>query len=616
MASVRSPFRFAWVNPGTSFNAVLHDVEDEKILSFRVEQNETEFATLSIDIKNPRIGLLNAGRKLWAYLSWFNGSTLVPLFFGRLVGIPTAINKEVVSLEFIARPTDFATQKATLGEYMRDLPNYDPVFISPDKWADPDVVLEAIAAVWHIDRVTHEVSTSDLITGEDGAEEFLESEVVYESVDISLDQPPIKRVRVEATVPWTQTIVSDSIPFLSNYRVSTLAGSGLEGGWPKAGDDIGGGWFVTSASAKARIDKMADTDFAYNWFHGNRGDPFELAVVSSYSASAGGNEISISSTTFVILRYEVFCELSLACKADRDYSDMVVFEVVADTQPIVTDPGDDEKSEIIISGNDVGKPLGLDLEVPIGVNSRRSYFAQERGQHSLQYLIQLARAQIIVRSRAVKIKFKCNFVRGVEITLRKNVLLHDRRIPGGQCVGKVVNYNLSSEGGAISCEVTMACAIGYGGSVVETVGDGVYAAAGYMASGYQFMENNIRVLGPSDVGFTRFAPNPNDDGLTFPIHRIPLTTGVHVVTVETKPLTPVQPTSTGSVSVDSCGNTTQISINGSLDTGPYSDWLGGIKTTVEFSIREVEGGPFDTIYPVTVTQLSIPKQIDLEAPSV
>ena len=37
------------------------------------------------------------------------------------------------------------------------------------------------------------------------------------------------------------------------------------------------------------------------------------------------------------------------------------------------------------------------------------------------------------------------------------------------------------------------------------------------------------------------------------------------------------------------------------------------ETTVEFALKAVEGGPFEAIYDVTVTDLKLPKQIDLEA---
>ena len=136
---------------------------------------EGEFANLTVEIRNPRIGLLSPGRKRWAWLSWNNGSEVIPLFFGRLVGVPGNLQQEIVTLQFTARPADYDARKQSLAETLKVAPYYDPVWIAADKRDDPDVVLEARSQIWHIDRVSHAVTVSDLLVGEDGLLEFLES---------------------------------------------------------------------------------------------------------------------------------------------------------------------------------------------------------------------------------------------------------------------------------------------------------------------------------------------------------------------------------------------------------------------------------------------------------
>ena len=49
----------------------------------------------------------------------------------------------------------------------------------------------------------------------------------------------------------------------------------------------------------------------------------------------------------------------------------------ADTQPIITEPGEDEILTVSVSGNDVGKDVSG--ETPIGSARRRSYFPTTRG---------------------------------------------------------------------------------------------------------------------------------------------------------------------------------------------------------------------------------------------
>lgn len=610
-------FYFAWVDPGTAFDSAVHNVEDEKVVSFRVEQTETEFANLTIVIKNPRIGLLSAGRKLWAWLSYGDGTSIFPLFYGRLVAIPSKLNKDLVTLDFIARPTDYGDQKEALAAGMRVLPYWDPVFIAEDKQLDPDVVLEGRTEVWHIDRVTHELTTSDLLEGEDGVAVFEEADVTYDSVDITLDQPPIRTVAVQATVTWTQEVSGEGLPMFRNWEVNTVAGKGFIDGFPKAGASLGGGWHVTAAAARSPHQDLTESDWTA-WYLNSKfgGPPFEHKVIASHTSSLSIESVSFSTTIFAILADTCYADLTLGYAASRKRTEVVTFGLHADSQPIVTDPDDGEVLELKVSGNDVGLPLaGGDR--PIGSVTRRSYFAQDRGNQSLQYLIQLARANIIVRSRAVKVSWKCGFERAVELSCRKNAQLYDPRLPGGQALGKIVAYSFSSEGGEVSGTCTIACCIGYGGVWEEVPGTASYMDDGYAEPEvYQFRTGQQIILGASDVMFTKFEENPNDDGLVFPLRAVPIVSSPVNVTVETKPLIPLAATYQGTVSVDDCGNTTSVTSSSAIDTGPYTEWLGGVKTTINFQVRDLGSGPFESEYVITVTDLKLPMQIDLEAPSL
>ena len=180
-----------------------HLVEDEKVLSIAIEHSEGDFPSLSIVIKNPRIGLLAPARKTWAWLSHDGGT---PLFFGRLVGVPSSINQNAVTLEFIGAAGRLCgAEGGAWPQSLRSLPYYDPVFLTPEAQADPDTVLEARPELWHIDRTTLAVTTSHILVGEDGVEEFLENEVPYDSVAISIGQVPTRALTVTADVSWTQS---------------------------------------------------------------------------------------------------------------------------------------------------------------------------------------------------------------------------------------------------------------------------------------------------------------------------------------------------------------------------------------------------------------------------
>src|SRR5882672_12560400 len=79
---------------------------DEEVLSVDIDHSEGNCATLSIELRNPQVGLLAPGRDAWCWLSWQAdaAAAVVPLFHGRLVSVPADLQGEKITLHFIARP--------------------------------------------------------------------------------------------------------------------------------------------------------------------------------------------------------------------------------------------------------------------------------------------------------------------------------------------------------------------------------------------------------------------------------------------------------------------------------------------------------------------------------
>lgn len=623
-------FGFAWVASTETTFGVGHMRQDENVINWRREQQEGEFATLTLDVKNPKIGLLAAGRKVWVWFSF----GVVPLFFGRLIGIPNSINKEVVTLVFQARPIDYIAQKEALADSLRVPPYYDPIFITEDKETDLDAVLEARTQLWHINPVTHVVTVSDLLQGEDGTEVFAENEVPYDSVEITIGQPPIRAVRVTADAPWSQSS-SGRLAAFKDLHVSTKAGEGLISGWPKPGTSLGGGWSVAdqvtflsanvATAARSPQENLTENDLVFGYQGGTTSvtlpdTTLDPVFITSFNTSTSGigtaPQISVSSGAMGVLNWEVSCSLALAYETARQRKDVITFTLTADFQALVTLPEDSEILELKVSSRDVGLPVkipgGVETEIPIVMATRRSYFPQTRGQQSIKYLLMLARANIIMRSRAVQVKWQMPFERALSLSLRKNALLFDPRLPGGEAVGKIVSCAIEMQGGQLIGEVTVACAIGKGGTLPTRIGNPSYVADGYVNAGYQFRVNELTHV-TDDIAFTVPAEEANDDGLKFPLQRVPYASGVQVNTVETVPFAEGIPTVQPKVDYDDCGNSTSVSESMSLDTSPITKWLGGIKTTVDFGLRPVNGGPFESPYELEVEPLIIPKMIDLEA---
>ena len=122
-----------------------------------------------------------------------------------------------------------------------------------------------------------------------------------------------------------------------------------------------------------------------------------------------------------------------------------------------------------MKSSEIASPIDPDGALPIGDVRQSVYFALERGQQSIEYLICVARAQLLSRARAVNVEFEISGALAVDLDLscRKSLVLVDRRLPGGEAAGKIKSYQISMDGnsGAFIGTITIGCSVGKGGMV-------------------------------------------------------------------------------------------------------------------------------------------------------
>jgi hypothetical protein len=574
---------FAWVDPSETVFAPEHLRWDESIFSFTLAQSEGDPASLTVVVRRPRneagdaIGLLGPGRKIWCWFSFDCGPNLIR-FRGRLVGVPTSLFEELVTLEFVARPVDLVAQKEALAETLRVLPYYDEVVIDKDRRKDPEVVLEGYSAIWHYDRETHVLTVSDEITGEDGLVEFdgasEEGTVLYDGLGLTLTSGPLARVDVKAEYSWTQQ--AQGKVDLTKYILDNWVGPGVgvirslsmsAEDWPKTGATLGDGWIAAEATAYAQYSHQtitttgggtmkvvfpdtswfgpSTTTTTYSWTRsapdvgpGSFGGPRTITdkttvqhaketlsgseegfdgaslQVNSYVSSYSRNYSEQSSVTPI--NY-IVPTLVAGYTAKRQCTEVVSLSLYADAQHILTDPEDGEALRVDgIRSVNLSEAVGegTDSYLPIGDPRRRSYIATERGNQSAEHLIALARAHLLKRARVVEIAFAPKLSRMPEITLRKNAFLAEPRL--GEALGKIIAYSLALDGadGKVKCEVKIGCAIGLGGSAVAAGGEPTYAEVAYTGADYQQFTGRT-VLFDTSVGYQPPLANPNDDGINF-----------------------------------------------------------------------------------------------------
>jgi hypothetical protein len=253
--------------------------------------------------------------------------------------------------------------------------------------------------------------------------------------------------------------------------------------------------------------------------------------------------------------------------------------------------------------------------------SASTYFAQDRGRQSLEYLGALVRARLLWRSRCIEISFECEYLRGVDITTRKTVTLHDPRIAGGVALGKVKGAELVvSDTGLSVCRVTIACCAGLDGAVSQVDGDPLYVEAGYVSDGYQLHENVTTVLPTlTDLSYEPPLHVSIDDGLTFPLTRsqIVLVDQFHpgeqgvdsaaLRNMASAARLAEQPAGTLQLGYEKVLQSQLLGAN-SLDS-----LLKKNPSWHEFQFKPVNSGPFHKVYNVKFSKLQIPMGVDLQS---
>jgi hypothetical protein len=577
-----STFYFAWVSSAETGFTGGHMREDELIFSFELKHEEGQFAELELEIANPHIGLLSRGA-LWAWFSWSDGSGVYPLFFGRLVGIPDDLFADVIKIRMIARPLNYAAQRQAVAAGLKVLPFYDPVFIDEGKLDDPDTVLEGYSALWHCDRLTHGVSVSDIINGEDGTVSFASSEAFYDSVKMKISGAPLLVCEITAEVQWTQcdnTGVFEMKAVPNADELESINGKPVGGGAqppdsngatphnpfqskqsddqdPKEREQVTYSWTYKNVTPGPHSDgdlmeesgsvtdpfyggEMTKQDKVVQYADKETGQGEEYSIKESYKytydvppkqqdppppgGGGGGGQPSDGTPTLEPRKDDINNQTKeVAVEIEQDRTEAVFVSMRADVQPVlvaVTEDQDDLIESIEMNARDL---------VAAGVATQQdgAYFATERGQQSIEYLLMICRAHLLAASRIVEVEWECPFPKLVysAMSCRKSAYVVDDRLPNGYALGKIVGYEMTGDGddGELLGKVVINCSVGNAGApllrsegrqmavstlaagdVVE-VGTPVYVEEGYVEYGYQHYVGRMVSAVTNDFSYSPLA---------------------------------------------------------------------------------------------------------------
>ncbi len=415
---VAGPFYLAAVDEDETTFGVEHHRMDEYVFSARRILREGEPPKLELVIENPREGLLSPLRKQWYWFAWDKpiyeensdsdlelvGTTVEPLFFGYVDGIPDDLQAETINVTLIARPRDYARQLQLLAETLKVPPMHHPVFTDVAHRDDPMTIFESQNKMIVIDPVTHVVSASDILDAEDGTLDFTEADHYYPSLQVRRGSVPKAAVRVNMSVSWTQT-ASGYIDMDPISPIVSYSGDGILSDWPKPLSTVAPGLtvFASSAYDLNEIDKIVNVSGSYQWKSGNKkhrdGDALSTSrnwnlpqgkfvaanqtgglpgtiiteqnqdgFLDPYATDENGEPApvnipaSYSGTSAFAGLYSIALSMTLQYRAERPHTERISFTLFADIQSSAIDPLASEDSDVIdLSGSDVGIPI-VDLK--------------------------------------------------------------------------------------------------------------------------------------------------------------------------------------------------------------------------------------------------------------
>lgn len=475
-------FYFAWVDATEAFDAAIHAREDEQVFALTVSESEGEFAMATVEIRNPRQGLLSPARRQRCFISAEIDSNVTLLFSGRVVGVPAAINRETVELEFLGRPDDWKSIETTAVEGIKSDPRYHSALLPEEQRSELSAVLEGFAGFPHWDRRTGALAPASICRT--GYEPVVDIGTAFfeDTLDVSFAAPPVNRVKVVLDVSWEQVVPvrarlyeadpggltsGGPIAQAAGGRVRTLTGSDFAARWPATGDSLDGGWTVLSG-------------FLVNEVVGTHAVPVDVVAAPPRPG------ITVTTPSYSIEFFESVMSGALAVEAEyrQPRREIVTLDVSSDLQPVV-DYVDVEEIGLTVDAAEIagapetfsfsflapadpGDPTSGDTvlrtinqTINKGHLTRSTIASRPEFQPVLTAAMARAEARLRAAARCVTAAFETSFEIGQMLSVATVVRIADDRIPGGQMYGKVTALELVADGSSSPvARVTIAASVG------------------------------------------------------------------------------------------------------------------------------------------------------------
>jgi hypothetical protein len=519
---------FAWVEKHEEFDFNIHEREDEKIFNLKIIQKEGGIAIAEIEVLNPKAGLLEPSRQKYCYISYRNASQNHVLFKGALIGMPIKLDRELVCLQFTARPEGHGKKLQDFYQTLKTPPFFDDLFIDEQGRDEPVEALEARPALYYFCRKTGNIRLSGLFEGTSHID--LGKEFYRDSLKVEVGQAPLCAVDVALSVQWKQQaegyhdlshIIAAQFP---EGLVNTLTGKDLSARWWKAGERVGHSSYRIQVSELEEIippstgglNLYPKSSIAV-WQAGEHPVPIE-------NIAAKGRQVRFKRSWY-----------KPTLKIDWNYQqkrqETLYFTLNHLTQNLVPDNQKRRKLKLtlqnIVGENHQWRPLHSytsgfhvtykntlytcltphisqttfkpELWQKKGKSSyvqeqvgRSSFFLTDRGAQAFTHAVEIARTHLAASARAITLKITADFDKLHHITTDHTLTLQDDRLPGGAVSGKVIAYSLHADGktGRRFVNVSLGIAIGFNQRAAvppDPAVENCYVEADFCATDYQII---------------------------------------------------------------------------------------------------------------------------------
>jgi len=225
---------FAYLGSETEVLTNAHLRQDEQILNFSYIEERgdrgTRIPNATIEVVNTGLARLIAGPRYCAVMKSEDGTIASAEIIckGYVKPVPGNITADTIKLDIICAGTDtvWDIARAALAIVETyDTPQFDRLFGEVDitniNYVDgvngernpvlqrlrdnPNSALESVSAFWRTDPVTHAITQEDII---DSASPTINIDLNYisDSLQVTLNQPPVKQVRMTVVADWTQYV--------------------------------------------------------------------------------------------------------------------------------------------------------------------------------------------------------------------------------------------------------------------------------------------------------------------------------------------------------------------------------------------------------------------------